>query len=70
MRKNTKTNTLVDVKLWSAIQKHFWAQLEARLAGKEDISGEAADSIVTLMSGFALVCASISGLTMLSSQKY
>uniref|UniRef100_A0A0P4W3G3 RING-type E3 ubiquitin transferase n=1 Tax=Scylla olivacea TaxID=85551 RepID=A0A0P4W3G3_SCYOL len=38
VRKNTKTNTLVDAKLWTAIQKHFPAQLEARQAGK-DISG-------------------------------
>ncbi|MPC13052.1 E3 ubiquitin-protein ligase RNF168 [Portunus trituberculatus] len=35
VRKNTKTNTLVDAKLWTAIQKHFSAQLEARQAGKD-----------------------------------
>ncbi|XP_045138118.1 E3 ubiquitin-protein ligase RNF168-like isoform X2 [Portunus trituberculatus] len=35
VRKNTKTNTLVNAKLWTAIQKHFSAQLEARQAGKD-----------------------------------
>lgn len=39
VRKNSKTNTLVDVKLWKAIQKHFPTQLEARLAGREDNLG-------------------------------
>ncbi|XP_050688060.1 E3 ubiquitin-protein ligase rnf168-like isoform X2 [Eriocheir sinensis] len=39
VRKNTKTKTLVDAKLWRAIKNHFPAQLEARLAGLEDDSG-------------------------------
>ncbi|KAG0718403.1 E3 ubiquitin-protein ligase rnf168 [Chionoecetes opilio] len=39
VRKNSKTNTLVNVKLWKAIQKHFPAHLEARLAGREDSLG-------------------------------